>query len=81
MDILKAQAEPSHDDDDFGDPEARPLLGWLLMAVALVTMAFLIGGNAPESSASASDGVKSPMAAAATEVAGALAARHSAFGG
>jgi hypothetical protein len=38
-------AQFDDDDDDFGDTEGRPLVVWLLMAVALVTMAFLLGSS------------------------------------
>jgi len=48
---------PFDDDDNFGDAEGRPLVVWLLMAVALVTMAFLLGSS-PEALAQ-------PVAAAA----------------
>jgi hypothetical protein len=40
------------DEEEFGDTEGRPLVGWFLMAVALVAMAFLIGAG-PEASAHA----------------------------
>ena len=42
------QVDPIDDDDDnVATTESRPLLVWLLMAVALVAMAFLLG-SAPE---------------------------------
>ena len=48
MNTLNVHADPqTDDDDDFGDTESRPLVVWLLMAVALVTMAFLLG-SAPQ---------------------------------
>ena len=57
MNTFNMHAEPQRggielddDEDDFGDVESRPLLGWFLMAVALVAMAFLIGSG-PEASA------------------------------
>ena len=42
---LHADAQIDDDDDNFGDAEGRPLVVWLLMAVALVTMAFLLGSS------------------------------------
>jgi hypothetical protein len=68
------------DDDEFGDVEGRPLVGWFLMAVALVAMAFLIGAG-PEASAHP---VKAPAAAPAAVAAQVVAPRASAdlaFGG
>jgi hypothetical protein len=52
MNTFNAQADMNIevDDDEFGDVEGRPLVGWFLMAVALVAMAFLIGAG-PEASA------------------------------
>jgi hypothetical protein len=68
------------DDDEFGDVEGRPLVGWFLMAVALVAMAFLIGAG-PEASAHP---VQPPVAAQAPVSAQASTAREPidlAFGG
>jgi hypothetical protein len=62
MNTLNIHADPRVDDDDdeFGEVESRPLLGWFLMAVALVTMAFLIGAG-PDVSAQSSS--QAPAAA------------------
>ena len=42
---VHADAPFEEDDDTFGETEGRPLVVWLLMAVALVTMAFLLGSS------------------------------------
>ena len=68
------------DEDEFGDVEGRPLVGWFLMAVALVAMAFLIGSG-PEASAHP---VQPAVAAQATLSAQAATTREPielAFGG
>lgn len=64
MNTFNAQADMDipDDEDEFGDVEGRPLVGWFLMAVALVAMAFLIGSG-PEASAHP---VRPPAAAQAT---------------
>jgi len=68
------------DDDEYGDVEGRPLIGWFLMAVALVAMAFLIGAG-PEASAQP---IKASVSAQAVVSAPAVSPRASAdlaFGG
>lgn len=82
MNMLNVHADiPIDDDDDeFGDVEDRPLIGWFVMAVALVAMAFLIGAG-PEASAHP---VKPAGAAQATVSASAVTTREPidlAFGG
>jgi hypothetical protein len=52
------------DEDEFSDVEGRPLVGWFLMAVALVAMAFLIGAG-PQAVARP---INPPIAAAAAAV-------------
>jgi hypothetical protein len=65
MNSFNPHAEPQFDDDDeFGEVESRPLLGWLLMAVALVAMAFLVGAG-PHATAGQFNAPAAPEAAAA----------------
>jgi hypothetical protein len=56
-----ATIDPIQDDDEAAEFEGRPLFVWLMMAIALVAMAFLLGA-APEASA------RPARAAAATAV-------------
>jgi hypothetical protein len=66
MNSFNPHAEPQFDDDDdeFGDVESRPLLGWLLLAVALVAMAFLVGAGPHAMAGSVSPAPAQPQAAA-----------------
>ena len=73
---VRADADIEVDDDEFGDVEGGPLVGWFLMAVALVAMAFLIGAG-PEASANP---IKAPVAVSA-QVAASPASVDLAFGG
>ena len=68
------------DDDEFGDVEGRPLIGWFLMAVALVAMAFLIGAG-PEASAQPVQAPAAAQAVVSAQVAPAPASVDLAFGG
>jgi hypothetical protein len=70
MNTFNAHAEPQfdEDDDEFGDVESRPLLGWLLMAVALVAMAFLVGAG-PQATARQLTAPAAPEATAPAPVA------------
>ena len=84
MSTLNANADRSHDDDDdddFGEVESRPLLGWFLMAVALVAMAFLIGGRDEVSSAGQSVTVTPETPTAVVTLSRAAAVAGMAFGG
>jgi hypothetical protein len=82
MSTLKIDAElPLDDDDDFGDVEARPLLGWLMMAVALVAMAFLVGGGGASASAPQNVTAAPPPATSVAAMVGEPSAAGVAFGG
>ena len=82
MSILNVQTElPQDDEDTFGEVEARPLLGWFLMAVALVAMAFLIGGRGEVATASQNVTASPQHATAVAALTGAASAAGMAFGG
>ena len=79
---LAPQVDPIDDEDDnLATTEGRPLVVWLLMAVALVAMAFLLG-SAPQ--ALAKDALPRPAAkvpANASAAPAALGVASLAFGG
>jgi hypothetical protein len=67
MNTYRTHTEPQFDeDDDFGDAQSHPLLGWLLMAVGLVAMAFLLA-TGPEASAQQVTAVSLPSPSTTTQ--------------
>jgi hypothetical protein len=77
---VHADMDIPDDEDEFGDVEGRPLVGWFLMAVALVAMAFLIGSG-PEASAHSVKPAVAGQATASVQTATTREPIEPAFGG